>query len=299
MMGALGSEKEEGIIPRMVGSLFDSIQNAPSNLEFTVRVSYVEIYLEKLRDLLNPVNDNLNVREGAVGSSGARSVWIEGVTEMYVGSVAEILRLIEAGASSRAIAATRMNLESSRSHSVFIITLNKTDTETGVKTTSTLFLVDLAGSEKVEKTGAQGQTMKEAQHINKSLSALGNVINALTTGAPHVPYRDSKLTRLLSDALGGNAKTCLIITGSAQSYNAEETLSTMRFGQRAKKIQNKAVVNQELTVAQYKVRSIEISSLLALKLILVVSSGSVGTKRTTERSDSRGLRRAGSTAARG
>ena len=141
MMGALGSAHEEGITPRMVTSLFESIHAAPANVEFTVRVSYVEIYLEKLRDLLNPVNDNLNVREGGAGGANSRAVYIEGVTEIYVGSSAEVMKLIETGASSRAIAATRMNLESSRSHSVFIITLGKTDNETGVKMTSTLFLV--------------------------------------------------------------------------------------------------------------------------------------------------------------
>ena len=128
----------------------------------------------------------------------------------------------------------------------------KTNTETGSKTTSTLFLVDLAGSEKISKTGAAGQTLKEAQHINKSLSALGNVIYALTESKTHIPYRDSKLTRLLSDALGGNAKTCLIVTASTMSYNIEETISTLRFGQRAKSIKNKAVINSERSVAEYK-----------------------------------------------
>lgn len=113
-------------------------------------------------------------------------------------------------------------------------------------------MVDLAGSEKVGKTGAAGQTLKEAQHINKSLSALGNVIYALTENKGHIPYRDSKLTRLLSDALGGNAKTCLIVTASAMSYNIEETISTLRFGQRAKTIKNKAVINSERSVAEYK-----------------------------------------------
>ncbi len=145
------------------------------------------------------------------------------MSEVYVSSVQEVLAIIDEGTNNRAIASTRMNQESSRSHSVFMLSLNKTDTQQGGKTASTLFLVDLAGSEKVEKTGATGSTLKEAQHINKSLSALGNVINALTENKPHVPYRDSKLTRLLSDALGGNAKTVLIITCSAQSC-------VMRFG---------------------------------------------------------------------
>lgn len=129
-----------------------------------------------------------------------------------------------------------------------------THSSIGSKKGAKLTLVDLAGSEKVGKTGAEGATLKEAQHINKSLSALGNVINALTSteGSAHIPYRDSKLTYLLSDSLGGNSKTCLIITGSPSLFNVEETLSTIRFGNRAKNIKNKPKVNQEKSVAEYQ-----------------------------------------------
>src|SRR5271170_6866391 len=146
-----------------------------------------------------------------------------------------------------------MNAESSRSHSIFLITIQQRNTETGAQKTGNLYLVDLAGSEKVGKTGASGQTLEEAKKINKSLSALGMVINALTDGkSRHIPYRDSKLTRILQESLGGNSRTTLIICGSPSSFNDAETLSTLRFGVRAKTIKNKARVNVELSPAELK-----------------------------------------------
>jgi kinesin family protein 5 len=161
-----------------------------------------------------------------------------------------------------------MNAESSRSHSIFLITIQQRNTETGAQKTGNLYLVDLAGSEKVGKTGASGQTLEEAKKINKSLSALGMVINALTDGkvcamfismtlswslqAKHIPYRDSKLTRILQESLGGNSRTTLIINCSPSSYNEAETLSTLRFGIRAKSIKNTARVNAELSPLELK-----------------------------------------------
>ncbi|OBZ75576.1 Kinesin heavy chain [Grifola frondosa] len=146
-----------------------------------------------------------------------------------------------------------MNAESSRSHSIFLITIQQRNTESGALKTGNLYLVDLAGSEKVGKTGASGQTLEEAKKINKSLSALGMVINALTDGkAKHVPYRDSKLTRILQESLGGNSRTTLIINCSPSSYNEAETLSTLRFGIRAKSIKNTARVNAELSPLELK-----------------------------------------------
>lgn len=148
-----------------------------------------------------------------------------------------------------------MNAESSRSHSLFIITIGQKNLKTGGSKAGKLYLVDLAGSEKIAKTGAEGQTLEEAKMINKSLSTLGNVINALTDGkSTHVPYRDSKLTRILQESLGGNARTTLIINCSPSSYNEPETLSTLRFGSRAKNIKNKAKINQELSAAELKQR---------------------------------------------
>lgn len=147
-----------------------------------------------------------------------------------------------------------MNAESSRSHSIFVITVTQKNVETGSAKSGQLFLVDLAGSEKVGKTGASGQTLEEAKKINKSLSALGMVINSLTDGkSTHVPYRDSKLTRILQESLGGNSRTTLIINCSPAAYNDAETLSTLRFGMRAKSIKNKAKVNAELSPAELKV----------------------------------------------
>lgn len=168
-----------------------------------------------------------------------------------------------------------MNAESSRSHSIFVMTIQARNTETGTQKTGSLFLVDLAGSEKISKTGATGQTLEEAKKINKSLSALGMVINALTDGkvrwagqafcrgpradyqsgliqSAHIPYRDSKLTRILQESLGGNSRTTLIINCSPSPYNETETLSTLRFGMRAKSIKNKARVNAELSPAELK-----------------------------------------------
>lgn len=146
-----------------------------------------------------------------------------------------------------------MNAESSRSHSIFLVSIQNRNTETGTQKLGNLYLVDLAGSEKVGKTGASGQTLEEAKKINKSLSALGMVINALTDGkSSHIPYRDSKLTRILQESLGGNSRTTLIINCSPCSYNMDETISTLRFGVRAKSIKNKARVNAELSPAELK-----------------------------------------------
>jgi hypothetical protein len=254
MMGIFDANKlvvpsadQRGIIPRLVEDIFLSIEECDEELEFTIKCSYIEIYLEKIRDLIQPDRDNLKIREAATGG-----VYIEECSESYVGSKEEIFALLAEGQNSRAIAATKMNAESSRSHSVFILTLRQNNKTTGSKKVSKLFLVDLAGSEKINKTGAEGQTLNEAKYINKSLSALGNVISALTEGNSHVPYRDSKLTRLLQDSLGGNSRTVLIITASPALFNLEETISTLRFGSRAKKIKNTPRINQELSVTEYK-----------------------------------------------
>merc|ERR1719193_2197603 len=160
--------------------------------------------------------------------------------------------LMEDGADNRASASTRMNETSSRSHAVFIFRLIATNKAAQTKKMSKLMMVDLAGSEKTRKTQARGQRLDEAKQINKSLSALGQVISALTTGKGHVPYRNSKLTRLLSDSLGGNSKTCIIVTCSPCDYNCEETISTLRFGVNCKRVKNKPKVNEELSIAEYK-----------------------------------------------
>ncbi|GIZ42608.1 hypothetical protein CKM354_000586800 [Cercospora kikuchii] len=250
MMGAgdLHDPDTKGIIPRIVEQIFTKIMESDSTIEFTVKTSYMEIYMEKIRDLLVPQNDNLPVHEDK-----QKGIYVKGLHEFYVGSVDEVYTVLERGGQARAVASTNMNQESSRSHSIFVIEVTQKNVETGSARSGRLYLVDLAGSEKVGKTGASGQTLEEAKKINKSLSALGMVINALAEGkSQHIPYRDSKLTRILQESLGGNSRTTLIINASPMSYNDAETIGTMRFGERAKTIKQKAKINEELSPAQLK-----------------------------------------------
>ena len=241
-------ESLKGIIPRMVSTVFDKISGADESAEFLVRIGFCEIYLEKIKDLIDPARKDLKVCEDK-----ARGVYIAGLSEHYVNSGEELLRFMNLGQANREVAFTLMNAGSSRSHSIFITTINQKNTRDFSEKTGKLFLVDLAGSEKVGKTGATGKTLEEAKNINKSLTCLGKVINSLTDGtSTHIPYRDSKLTRVLQDSLGGNSKTALIITCSPSPYNESETMSTLRFGIRAKAIKNKPKVNKEFTVAELK-----------------------------------------------
>lgn len=247
MMGVASDPVLKGIIPRLVEDLFTSIENADSNLQFTVKISYVEIYMEQINDLLDLSKRNLKLRENR-----KKETYIEGVSEVWVTNVEDVYIYMEEGTSNRSIAQTKMNAASSRSHSVFLMTLGQKNKEKGSKKSSKLILVDLAGSEKVGKTEASGQTLDEAKYINRSLTLLGVVISALTKGAKHIPYRDSKLTRMLSNSLGGNSRTRLIVTASPSPFNYDETVSTLRFGVRAKEIKNRARVNQEMSAAEYK-----------------------------------------------
>ncbi|ORX97653.1 kinesin heavy chain [Basidiobolus meristosporus CBS 931.73] len=248
MMGDMESEEFKGIIPRIVETIFKSIHNSPSTIEYTVKVSYMEIYMEKIRDLLNPKNDNLPIHE-----EKNRGIYVKDLCEVYVSDLNEVYEVMNRGGSARVVSFTNMNAESSRSHSIFMIVINQKNLQDGSLKSGKLYLVDLAGSEKVGKTGASGQTLEEAKKINKSLTALGMVINALTDGkSTHIPYRDSKLTRILQESLGGNSRTTLIINCSPSSYNDAETLGTLRFGMRAKTIKNKAKVNQDLSPAELK-----------------------------------------------
>ncbi|KAL5533324.1 hypothetical protein ACEPAF_5100 [Sanghuangporus sanghuang] len=251
MMGAdIDDDNLKGIIPRITEQIFSSILESDPHLEYLVKVSYMEIYLERIRDLLAPQNDNLQVHE-----EKNKGVYVKSLSDYYVSSAKEVYEIMRQGGQARIVSATNMNAESSRSHSIFLITINQRNVDTGAQKTGNLYLVDLAGSEKVGKTGASGQTLEEAKKINKSLSALGMVINALTDGkSTHIPYRDSKLTRILQESLGGNSRTTLIINCSPSSYNEPETISTLRFGIRAKSIKNTARVNAELSPAELKAR---------------------------------------------
>lgn len=248
MEGVIRDESLQGIIPRIVYDMFDHIYEVNGNAEFIIKVSYYEIYMEKVRDLLDITKHNLSVKEDK-----NRVPYVKGATERFVTSPEEVFDTIEEGKSNRHIAVTNMNEHSSRSHSVFLINLQQECLETHRKLSGKLYLVDLAGSEKVSKTGAEGHVLDEAKNINKSLSALGNVISALADGGKsHIPYRDSKLTRILQESLGGNAKTTIIICCSPAMYNEAETKTTLDFGKRAKTIHNAVKVNEDLTADEWK-----------------------------------------------
>ena len=245
MQGEMEEQARQGIIPRMITHVFKHIYKNEGT-DFMIKVSMIEIYQEKIRDLLDVSRVNLNIREDSI-----KGIYVDGVNERYVGCPNDVLALLEMGSANRAQAATNMNEHSSRSHSIFILTINQTNKIEGYSKIGKLYLVDLAGSEKISKTGATGHTLEEAKIINKSLTTLGRVINNLTDGkSTHIPYRESKLTRVLQESLGGNSKTCLIITCSPSIYNESESLSTLRFGERAKKIKNKPKINKEITVAE-------------------------------------------------
>jgi kinesin family member 5 len=246
MMGPeLGEPELWGIIPRAARAIFEYIQGDTKNAEFNIKCSYLEIYNEMVNDLLDPKKTNLGVRE-----SPARGVYVDGLTEEFLASDQDVIDLINIGGANRAVSFTDMNAVSSRSHSLFQIILHQKSAD-GSTRSGRLNLVDLAGSEKVDKTGAKGQTLNEAKKINQSLSSLGNCIHALTEGKRgHIPYRDSKLTRILQESLGGNCKTTLLCAASPHQFNIEETITTLRFAQRAKTIKNVVKVNAQKSVAE-------------------------------------------------
>ncbi|XP_051579257.1 kinesin-like protein KIF11 [Myxocyprinus asiaticus] len=237
-----------GIIPRTLHQIFEKLSS--NGTEFSVKVSLLEIYNEELFDLLSPAPDVTERLQLFDDPRNKRGVVIKGLEEITVHNKNEVYQILERGAAKRKTASTLMNAYSSRSHSVFSVTIHMkeitVDGEELVKI-GKLNLVDLAGSENIGRSGAVDKRAREAGNINQSLLTLGRVIKALVERGPHVPYRESKLTRILQDSLGGRTKTSIIATVSPASVNLEETLSTLDYANRAKSIMNKPEVNQKLT----------------------------------------------------
>ncbi|PWA76572.1 phragmoplast-associated kinesin-related protein [Artemisia annua] len=273
------SNNDKGLTPRVFERLFsrineEQIKHADKQLMYQCRCSFLEIYNEQITDLLNPSQRNLHLREDT-----KTGVYVENLTEESISNMKDVKEILKKGLSNRRTGATSLNIESSRSHSVFTCVvesrLKSTDGLSCFKT-SRMNLVDLAGSERQTSTGAAGQRLKEAGNINRSLSQLGNLINILAevsqTGKQrHIPYRDSKLTFLLQESLGGNAKLSMICAISPAQSCKSETVSTIRFAQRAKAIKNKAVVNEQMQNDVNTLR--EVIKQLKDELIRIKSTG--------------------------
>ncbi|CAG8664671.1 7880_t:CDS:2, partial [Paraglomus occultum] len=234
-LGDMDGEVAEhaGIIPRVLNNLFNILER--DKAEYSVRVSFVELYNEELKDLLSPTEDTRKLK--IFEDLAKKGVVIQGVEEVLVKNWAEGIRALRQGSHKRQVAATKCN-ENSR---------ETTDNGEDLLKVGKLNLVDLAGSENIGRSGAENKRAREAGVINQGLLTLGRVINALVEHSPHVPYRDSKLTRLLQDSLGGRTKTCIIATISPAKVNLDESFSTLDYANRAKNIRNKPAVNQLLT----------------------------------------------------
>lgn len=255
MEGVRANENLKGIIPRAFEQIWFHINRA-ENTNFLVTASYMEIYMEELRDLLKPNSKSLELREREhIG------VFVPNLHSVLCKNVDEMQNVMNQGNKNRTVGKTNMNEHSSRSHAIFMIKIEMCDLETNKVKVGKLNLIDLAGSERQSKTGATAERLKEASKINRALSSLGNVISALAENSPHIPYRDSKLTRLLQDSLGGNSKTIMIANIGPSEYNYNETLTTLRYASRAKTIQNKPVKNEDSQDAKLKEYQDEIARL--------------------------------------
>ncbi len=267
MEGEFGDHSLRGIIPNAFQHVFDHMALKNSNETYLIRASYFEIYNEEIRDLLSSTPKvSLDLKESL--SSG---IEIAGLSSTVVNSFAEIDRVMQIGKKNRSVASTLMNSGSSRSHSVFTVVI-ECNVKDGLGNdhirAGKLNLVDLAGSERQAKTGATGERLREATKINLSLSALGNVISALVDSkSRHIPYRDSKLTRILQNSLGGNTKTVMCANVGPAEYNYDETLSTLRYANRAKSIKNKPVINEDpkdTMLREYQEEIVRLKSQLAM-----------------------------------
>ncbi|XP_041019613.1 kinesin-like protein KIN-4C isoform X4 [Juglans microcarpa x Juglans regia] len=288
-----GEGSNGGIIPNVMESIFRRVEAMKDSSEFLIRVSFIEIFKEEVFDLLDPNSSVFSKAEGAsfvkptmlarvpiqIRETVNGGITLAGVTEAEVMTKEEMATHLSRGSHSRATGSTNMNSQSSRSHAIFTITMEQKKISQCLAGAinddlgddilcAKLHLVDLAGSERAKRTGADGMRFKEGIHINKGLLALGNVISALgdekkRKEGGHVPYRDSKLTRLLQDSLGGNSKTVMIACVSPADTNAEETLNTLKYANRARNIQNKAVINRDPMAAQVQRMRSQIEQLQA------------------------------------
>eukprot|EP00756_Hemistasia_phaeocysticola_P013993 Hpha_TRINITY_DN15316_c6_g5::TRINITY_DN15316_c6_g5_i1::g.89996::m.89996/K10396/KIF5; kinesin family member 5 len=250
--------EKRGLVPRIISQILSRLESQPSaEVEWHVSVSCFELYKEKIRDLIrdpaesqSAEHQDLKIREDR-GQTG-RGVYVENLREVRCQSPAEIFDVVRMGMRNKQVASTGMNDTSSRSHTLITLWVTQiSHVQDDTKTVGRLNLVDLAGSERIEKTGAEGDRLKEAQTINLSLTLLGNVIMKLTDGRSlHIPYRDSKLTRILQDSFGGNSRTTLLCNCSPSSLHQSETVSTLGFANRAKQIKNKPRVNKEMGVQE-------------------------------------------------
>jgi hypothetical protein len=273
IQGCDDSPEQRGVVPRAIIQIFDTASVADSETRYLIRASYLEIYNEEIRDLLGrDTKVKLELREHSDGT-----VFVKDLSTHPVFGVRDCEQVMERGWKHRSTGATLMNVNSSRSHSIFTIYVERCDEKSADSTgnlhsdgvgrirASKLNLVDLAGSERQSKTGATGDRQREAAKINLSLSALGNVISALVDGrSKHIPYRDSKLTRLLQDSLGGNTKTLMIACVSPAADSYDETLSTLRYANRAKNIRNKPIINEDPKDAMIRQYIDEINRLKAM-----------------------------------
>ena len=242
------NDPTSGIIPRALAQLFDELK-LQQEAEFTVRTSFLELYNEEIFDLLSAQDDTTKLRLFE-DSTKKGSVIVQGLEEVLVANKAEVYKILERGSSKRKTAATLMNAHSSRSHTVFTVTVHMKESSAEgeeVLRVGKLNLVDLAGSENIGRSGAMDKRAREAGNINQSLLTLGRVITCLVDRAPHIPYRESKLTRLLQDSLGGRTKTSIIATISPAGINLEETLSTLDYASRARSILNRPEINAKLS----------------------------------------------------
>lgn len=240
MFGPHGQHGPEvqGLVPRAAQQIFEHVgENCDAESKFTIECQFFEVYCEQLRDILKPGNTKLAIKE-----LPPKGCFIEGLTRKTVTSLNEVLQVLRFGLKHRAAGNTRLNQHSSRSHAIFILRVQQQIADSMVKN-GKLTLVDLAGSEKVHKSCSEGDMLEEAKKINLSLSTLGHVIDALVDRRSHVPYRDSRLTRILEDSLGGNCRTSLVIALSNLGDHFAETLSSLRFAARAKKVTNNVYVN--------------------------------------------------------